>query len=314
MRTVDLGEGCELEIHEIAGASSGAGPVLAVLGGVHGDELEGVTAARMLLRWLAEHAGSLRGTVRVVAVSNPPAFAARTRTSPIDGLNLARTFPGSADGSITQRIAHVLTTQVIAGADLMIDLHSAGLKYQMPVFAGYVANAPTHVRSGEATYAFGAPLVWEHEGSGPGRSMSAAEALGVPSIYVEGSGGGGLRGDEIDIYVNGLIRILRWLEMTGDDLEPPSAPLVLTGDEGDTDASLATTVDGFCITRVHSGELVARGTVLADIVDDTGTVIEQVHAPREGLVMMLRRQAEVLAGDGIAMLGPVPVSVGGSVR
>jgi len=34
--------------------------------------------------------------VSVVSVANPPAFAPGTRTSPVDGANLARTFPGSS--------------------------------------------------------------------------------------------------------------------------------------------------------------------------------------------------------------------------
>ena len=42
---------------------------------------------------------TLSGTVQIVSVANPPAFEAGTRTSPIDGVNLARTFPGQKDGS-----------------------------------------------------------------------------------------------------------------------------------------------------------------------------------------------------------------------
>ena len=60
------------------------------------------------------------------------------------------------------------------------------------------------------------------------------------------------------------------------------------------------------MTRVRSGALVATGTPLADILDDDGRVAEQIRSPQEGIVMMLRRSAEVNPGDGIAMLGPLP--------
>src|SRR6185437_5340429 len=144
-------------------------------------------ASRLFLAHLdALSPDALGGRVKVVPVSNPLAFAARSRTSPPDGGNLARVFPGRADGSVTERIAHLLTREVIEGADLLVDLHSAGARYEMPVFAGFVSDAPMGARSGEATAAFGAPMVWEHLGSGPGRSMSAAGELGVASIYVEG--------------------------------------------------------------------------------------------------------------------------------
>jgi predicted deacylase len=47
----------------------------------------------------------------MVPACNVPAFETITRSNPIDDLNLARTFPGSGDGSITERIAHVIATQ-----------------------------------------------------------------------------------------------------------------------------------------------------------------------------------------------------------
>ena len=305
IRTVHLGQGHDLEIHELTGAMPG--PVLAVLGGVHGDELEGIMAARMVLHRVRDGA-PFAGTLRVVPVSNPPAHLARQRTSPIDDTNLARVFPGDPNGRLTQRIAHVITDQVISGADLLIDLHSSGVKYQMPVFAGYVIDPATSDAARAATYAFGAPVVWEHEGSSPGRSLSVAADLQIPSIYVEGSGGGGLIGADLDIYVDGVMRVMRWLSMTTTDFDPPPPPLRLLGGVGDTDASLSCSVDGLCVTRVRPTEVVSRGVLLADILDPGGQVVEQLHSPSDGTVMMLRRQADVHAGDGIAMLGPVPAA------
>lgn len=301
-RRVDVGDGFALDIHEVTGARPG--PVLALLGGVHGDELEGVTATRMLLRHL--RGASFRGTVRAVPVSNPPAFAARQRCSPVDGANLARVFPGAADGTLTQRIADVLTRQVISGASMLIDLHSAGARYEMPVFAGYVAGTPDADLAREACRVFAAPFLWEHVGTNPGRSLSAAAHLGVPGIYVEGSGGGGLIGSDLDTYVTGVLRVMHLLGMTETAPMAAAAPSLLTGGDGNTDAQLACSVSGFCVTRVRSGAVVAGGAVLADILDDDGAVAEQIRSPQDGTVMMLRRLATVDPGDGIAMLGPLP--------
>jgi predicted deacylase len=299
---VDVGDGVVLEVHEVTGAEPG--PVLAILGGVHGDEFEGITATRMLLRHLRDR--RFRGTVRAVPVANPPAFAARQRPSPVDGENLARVFPGSADGTLTHRIARVITERVIADASFLIDLHSAGAAYEMPVFAGYVAGTPSQDLAREACRVFSAPFLWEHVGSNPGRSLSAAADLGVPSIYVEGSGGGGLIGADLDTYVTGVLRVMRLLGMTDDAPAAKADPARLTGGDGNTDAQLACSVAGFCVTRVRSGATVATGDLLADILDDDADVVEQIRGPRAGTVMMLRRLATVRPGDGIAMLGPLP--------
>ncbi|MDW5598779.1 succinylglutamate desuccinylase/aspartoacylase family protein, partial [Conexibacter stalactiti] len=58
--------GATLVVDELRGAD---GPTVALLGGVHGDEPEGVLAVRRVVAEL--RAGGLRGTLRALAVANP---------------------------------------------------------------------------------------------------------------------------------------------------------------------------------------------------------------------------------------------------
>jgi predicted deacylase len=85
---------------------------------------------------------------------------------------------------------------------------------------------------------------------------------------------------------------------------PPTSRWVIGGD-GDVDASLATSTAGWCVTAVTAGDVVAEGDLIAEVIDADATVVERIVAPRPSTVMMLRRQAEVAAGDGVVMLGPV---------
>ena len=87
--------------------STKPGPTVAILGGVHGDEYEGVIAALWLAKFLQSNL--VGGNVRISAPAHPAAWHATLRESPIDGENLARVFPGSANGSATQRVAHEIT-------------------------------------------------------------------------------------------------------------------------------------------------------------------------------------------------------------
>src|SRR5699024_1395238 len=109
-----------------------------------------------------------------------------------------RVFPGDPDGSPTERLAAQLTEELIRGSDLLIDLHSAGRGFDMPLLAGYHSAGPLAQRAGAAARAFAAPLLWQHPSSSSGRSLSAAQALGIPSLYVEGRGGGRLRQRDLD--------------------------------------------------------------------------------------------------------------------
>ena len=181
---LDAGGGVALELVAVDAAADG--PTVAVLGAVHGDELEGVAASRAVARNVAT--ALVAGRVLLVPVANPLAFSTRTRTTPSDGGNLARSFPGTAEGTDTERIADVLTRQVIAECDLLIDLHSAGVAYSMPLFVGCAGgDDEVSQRSVAAATVFGAPLGWEHAVMNPGRSLSAALDLGIPGIYVEGA-------------------------------------------------------------------------------------------------------------------------------
>ena len=60
------------------------------------------------------------GRLIVIPVLNVPAFAAGLRASPEDGMNMNRAFPGDPNGSITSRIAHFITTEVLSRSDIVI--------------------------------------------------------------------------------------------------------------------------------------------------------------------------------------------------
>lgn len=280
-----------------------AGPTVVLLGGVHGDEPEGTVAIRRLLAGLRP--GEVRGRVRAVAVAHPAAHNAGSRCSPRDGLNLARVFPGDAEGPPTSRLARLLTDEVIGGADLLVDLHSAGRGLAMPRFCGYVAGATAiGGRAATAARAFGGDLVWEHDSCGPGRSLSVAGALGIPALYVECEGGGAVRGTDVDAYVDGVRRVLRWMGVVPGGAPRGRRHLLVRGGAGDVDAGVVAPASGVLVTRTRVGARVPRGGVLAEVDGERGTPCAVVTAPEDGVVMLLRRAVRVGAGETVALVAP----------
>ena len=53
-----------------------------------------------------------------------PASKAAARLSPLDGKNFNRCFPGDPTGSVSEMLAHYLTTRLFPMADVVIDLHT----------------------------------------------------------------------------------------------------------------------------------------------------------------------------------------------
>jgi len=299
---LDIGQGPALRLIEIAGARPG--PCVALIGGVHGDEDEGVLSVRRVAALLRDR--PISGRLRALAMSNPSACTAYTRCTPEDGQNLARVFPGKPDGSLTERTAHAITARVLTGADALIDLHSAGRDFAMPLFCGYHADDNDLGRRCEAlARAFGAPLTWAHLTVSHGRSLSAARDLGIPAIYAEASGGSEVRGAESDAFVGGVLNVLRLLGLV-DEPVPPTRSKLIRDPGGNTDAGVLAPVSGTWVTRTTAGGMVGEGDLLAEIYGEDGVKRAEVTAPRAGIVMMLRRLSRVSEGTSVAMVAAPP--------
>src|SRR3954471_9114536 len=99
----------QLKQFQFRGATDG--PHLLVTGAVHGDEFEPIAAIRRLVSLFEEPAqdvAGFRGTVTLIPVVNEAAFVRGSRCAE-DGLDLARTCPGRADGGITEQTAWALS-------------------------------------------------------------------------------------------------------------------------------------------------------------------------------------------------------------
>ena len=99
------------------------GPCLLLIGGIHGDETNGVEIVRQIVT------GGLnkpeKGTVICIPLLNVFGFLNQRREFP-DGRDLNRAFPGSNTGSLASRFAYHLMTKVIPKVDFCIDYHTGG--------------------------------------------------------------------------------------------------------------------------------------------------------------------------------------------
>ena len=133
---------------------------------------------------------ALRGRVTLVPVVNEAAFWRGQRVAD-DGLDLARTCPGRADGSVTERIAHALST-LIGSADFYIDLHDGGKQLQVLPLAGYMLHPDPQIldRQRAMARAFNLPIVWGTDPRLEGRSLSVAREARVPAPWMPSSSRG----------------------------------------------------------------------------------------------------------------------------
>lgn len=175
-----------LDVFECVGQSPG--PSVLVTAGVHGDEYEGPAAIAEMASWLSPP--SLRGTVCMIPVANAFAFAAGTRTSPMDGINLARVFPGNKDGAPTERLAHFLFDEFASKGQYVIDLHNGGVEYEFLPVAGFYGRASVENPAFRAASAMGLPALWQLPETSGVLSREAARAgkVAIGAEYLVSAG------------------------------------------------------------------------------------------------------------------------------
>lgn len=299
-------DGSQVTLPAVVLRGATAGPTLLVSAGVHGDEFEGMVALQTLTAQLAP--AQLRGTLIAVPVVNMPAYEAGLRVNPEDRQDLARVFPGDRHGTVTQQIAHVFTEQFIRHADFYCDLHSAGQYYAIEPWVGYQLKPELLPRQREAAALFGLPTVWGTPYL-PGRTLSAAAQYNVPSLYVEVTGEGRCRDDDVAALIHGVQQLLAWLGITTGPPRPHQPLRVVEDDRPDAgylQGQLQATCDGLFRPAVTLGQQVTQGGVFGRIVSPTGETLATAAAPASGRVVFLRTFPRVVAGDPLGTVMEIP--------
>jgi len=280
-----------------------SGPHLLVTGGVHGDEFEPMAAVRRLIKQFDRLA--LRGRLTLVPVVNEAAFEYKHRFAD-DGLDLARTCPGSADGSVTQRTAHALS-KLIRDADFYIDLHTGGTTFSVWPMTGYVLHDDTNIlnHQREMAKSFNLPFVWGTYGKLNGRSLSVARDANVPAIYAEYLGGARMDPQGVLDYVDGCLNVMTYLEMV--DRKQPHTRIKHIVEDGRENAGHMqiqnpAPIAGFFDPQVRLGQRIAIGEPIGSICDVLGDQLITIRSKQTGVVLMLKTFCRVDQGEAVAVV------------
>ncbi len=283
------------------------GPNLLIIAGVHGDEYEGIAAIRELAGHLVSQREHLHGSVTLIPIVNEPAFAIPARCGD-DGMDLARTCPGSAEGSPTVRIAHAISKR-IRSADFFIDLHTGGMTMQVWPLIGYglVADEPVLETQRRMAKAFGLPLIWGTNASLKGRTLSVAWEAGVPAIYAEYLGGGMCSGEGVKSYVEGCLRVMTEFGiLTGHEKPALLSDEHCLEDPRDQSGHMQIChpcpVAGFFESTVTLGEAITAGSLLGRVIPTDRGRTHDIVANESGRIIVLRSCCSVQPDDPLAVI------------
>lgn len=282
------------------------GPVLAAVAGVHGFEFAPILAVDRLADRIDP--ADLSGTIIFVRIANIPSFEYRTpHFNPVDRKNLNRSFPGSPEGTSTERIADILSREVVARADFLMDLHSGDAGEFLEPFVGVYGGplATNFEQALEVARGFGFPNLVRYkmntqEQVDTRRSLNRqGVAAGIPTVLVEIGQNGSRKEEHAEAVATGVENALGILGLW--DKPRKNVPLPLRFFESST-----------AVRAAHSGlyypvdlerRYVFKGDLIGTIRDYTGQEVQRLYSPIDGYALYGKRGPSMREGDPVMTIG-----------
>lgn len=289
----------------VAVIKNGDGATALLTGGNHGDEYEGPIALVDLARRL--NPAEVTGRLVIVPMMNYAAFGAARRTSPIDGCNMNRIFPGRPDGTVTEKIADYFQRHLLPLADYVLDIHSGGRTLDFVPFAAchVLPDKQQEARCIEAMEAFAAPYcVKMLEIDAVGMYDSAAEEMGKVFVTTELGGGGSATAETARIAKRGVWNFLRHAGIVAGEPERVHSVHL---DMPDERCFVTSESAGLLEMLVDLGEPIEDGDIVARVHDTvrTGVTPREYRANVSGILAGRHFPGLVQHGDTIAVIATV---------
>lgn len=262
------------------------GPVLLVSAAVHGEEINGTGVIHELMTAPPDLKA---GTLILVPAVNIFGFETQNRYMP-DRRDLNRNFPGSPNGSLTRRLAHVFFEQVLLKADYCVDLHTAAAqRTNYPNVRGDLARPSVR----KLAKAFGCELMVH--GKGPEGSMRReAVKAGCPTIILEAGEPLKIEPSVLEIGLRGVNNVMIDLGMIeGKRIDPGFQTRI------NQSTWVRAQVGGILRFHVSPGEIVEEDQPIATNSTIFGKERNVLTSPTDGIILGMTTLPMVKPGEPV---------------
>ena len=269
------------------------GPTLLIVGGLHGDEINGIEIVRRsIATGLFQEPDA--GSIIAIPLLNVYGFINFNRNVS-NGRDVNRSFPGTSRGSLASRVANMMTKVILPHADLIIDLHTGGAgRYNFPQTRFTKEDKNSH----ELARAFGANFLIEKPVIGKSLRKTANK-MGTPIVVYES--GEALRLDEesIETGINGISRVLGSVGIKNVKHCKIKGGQTLIQRSSWNRASAS----GIFHMVRKAGDYVEQGELLGFISDPYGSRSVEVTARKPGFIVGHNNTPVVAHGDPLFHVG-----------
>lgn len=250
------------------------GPCLVVFSVLRGTELNGLEIANRLVQTMDP--AQITGTVIAIPVMNVYGLTHYPSTLPT-GDNLASCFPGNQKGSYGERMAYLVTEEILKRADYCIELQTGGLNHNIlpQVYCNF-----DNQKAKELAKVFRAPVVTNVTLEG-NHLRQTTEELHIPLLVYQA--GEAMRFDEnaIELGVNGVKNVMRYIDMLEKAPVQEITPIFSREEEW-----VVAHKAGILHPKVQLGQTIERGETIAAVSDPFGAdVTESIKSAQKGVIV-----------------------------
>ncbi len=267
------------------------GPSLLLMAGLHGDEINGIEIIRRIL--VNDYNIVDCGKVIAIPILNVFGFIHFSREVP-DGKDVNRSFPGSENGSLASKVAHLFMKEIIPHIDYGVDFHTGGnqIDNYPQIRTVYSNKDNAHLAS-----LFQAPLNLHSDLIEKSLRWAAAKKKKPILVY---EGGESLRFNEYAIQegINGTLRLMKGLGMINEAPEATHDTILLR-----KRTWLRSEYAGLWISTIKPGDIVEEGDQLGYITGPFGDFEVNIYAPKNGVIISVNKLCVVNRGDALIHFG-----------
>ena len=268
------------------------GPVLLLMAGMHGDEINGMEIIRRVIR--KKWNKPIAGTIICLPVFNIFGYLSVTRELP-DGRDLNRCFPGSKNGSLASQFAYQFMKEIAPHVDVMIDFHTGAAQRSNSPQIRCLISDPVSM---ELAQVFNPPFI-VHSNYISKSVREAMNKIQKKILLFEGGKANSIDENIVEEGLAGIQRLLNHLHMKAFKTESTERkPIIIESSKW-----LRSPQSGVFQAQIKNGQLVHEGTVLGIVSDPYGGVERKIKAHMEGFVICVNEAPLVNKGDALFHIG-----------
>jgi hypothetical protein len=282
------------------------GPTLCVLAGVHSDEWQGMEAAVRIYNYVDP--SKLAGAIISCPYQNLPGFQGNANigdhgvgrpnlgSNPIDGTNMSSAYPGKEDGTISERIAHVIFNQLVMKANYVMDLHAGDVWEKIAQMSWYWTNGNEKVDGESQAMAKCYPTDFIMHSSLEQRQKPGlweCVRKGIPAVLSEAGNTGLLEESAVNFHFTGVLNVMKHFKMiegSPEGIKPNQRIFTKLHD-------IKANHGGFYTCKVDAGQTVKKGDIVGEIKSIFGKPLETLVSPTDGCVFFFTAWPPVKSGD-----------------